>query len=44
MKKRKVCIVVASRASYARVKSVLGEIKKEPNLDLQLVYWSFYVA
>lgn len=37
MKKRKVCVVVASRANYGRVKSLLTAIKKHPNLDLQLI-------
>ena len=37
MKKRKVCIVVNSRANYGRVKSLLRAIKKEKNLELQLI-------
>lgn len=36
-KKRKICIVVASRANYARIKSVLKAIKEHPALELQLV-------
>ena len=37
MGRRKICTVITSRASYARIKSVLREIKKNPNLDLQLI-------
>jgi UDP-hydrolysing UDP-N-acetyl-D-glucosamine 2-epimerase len=37
MKKRKVCVVVASRANYARVKSVLKAIKERNDLELQLI-------
>jgi len=37
MKKRKICIVVASRANYGRIKSVLKAIQKHPDLELQLV-------
>jgi len=37
MPKRKICVVVASRANYGRVKSVLRAIKQHPKLDLQLV-------
>jgi UDP-hydrolysing UDP-N-acetyl-D-glucosamine 2-epimerase len=35
--KRRVCVVVHSRANYGRVKSVLRELKKNPAVDLQLV-------
>ncbi|MFA5410238.1 MAG: UDP-N-acetylglucosamine 2-epimerase [Candidatus Omnitrophota bacterium] len=35
--KRKICVVVTSRASYARVKSVLREVANHPGLELQLV-------
>ena len=34
---RKVCVVVASRANYARVKSVLAAVKEHDDLQLQLV-------
>ena len=34
---RKVCVVVHSRANYARIKSLLVEIKKSKKLRLQLV-------
>jgi len=34
---RKVCVVVASRANYGRVKSVLKAIKAHPDLELQLI-------
>lgn len=37
MKKRKICIVVNSRANYARIKSVLKAVKKHPKLELKLV-------
>ena len=37
MKNRKICVVVASRANYGRVKSLLTAIKSHPKLDLQLV-------
>ena len=36
-KKRKICVVVTARPSYARVKTVLKEIKKRHDLKLQLV-------
>ena len=34
---KKVCVVVASRANYGRIKSTLHAIQKHPNLDLQLI-------
>ena len=34
---KKICVVVNSRANYARIKSVLHEIKKSKKLNLQLV-------
>ena len=37
MTKRKVCVVVFSRANYGRIKSVLRAVKDHPNLELQLV-------
>ena len=37
MNKRKICILVNSRANYARIKTVLRAIKKRKNLQLQLV-------
>lgn len=37
MKKRKICVVVASRANYGRIKSVLRAIDNHPDLELQLV-------
>jgi UDP-hydrolysing UDP-N-acetyl-D-glucosamine 2-epimerase len=37
MKKRKICVVVTARPSYARVKTALQSIKNHPNLELQLV-------
>ena len=35
--KRKVCIVVNSRANYGRIKSVMTAVKNHPNLELQLI-------
>ena len=35
--KRKICVVVASRANYGRIKSVLNAIKNSNKLELQLV-------
>lgn len=35
--KRKICVVVASRANYGRVKYVLKAIKESPELELQLI-------
>jgi UDP-hydrolysing UDP-N-acetyl-D-glucosamine 2-epimerase len=35
--KRKVCVVVASRANYARIKTGLEAIRDHPDLELQLV-------
>lgn len=37
MNKRKICVVVTARPSYARIKTALQAIKDHPNLDLQLV-------
>ena len=34
---KKICVVVNSRANYARIKSVLEHIKKSKKLKLQLV-------
>jgi UDP-hydrolysing UDP-N-acetyl-D-glucosamine 2-epimerase len=34
---RKVCVVVASRANYARIKSVLAAVKAHPALELQVI-------
>ena len=34
---KKICVVVSSRASYARVKSLLRAIKKSKKLKLQLI-------
>lgn len=36
-KKRKVCVVVASRANYGRVKFLMKSIKKNTNLKLQII-------
>src|SRR2546426_11699475 len=37
MTKRKVCVVVASRANYGRIKSVLSSVQARNDLELQLV-------
>lgn len=37
MVQRKVCVVIASRANYARIKSVLEAIRSHPELELQIV-------
>ena len=37
IKKRKVCVIVNSRANYARSKYVLDEIRKNPKLDLYII-------
>lgn len=34
---RKICVVVTARPSYARIKTVLDEVQRHPNLQLQLV-------
>jgi UDP-hydrolysing UDP-N-acetyl-D-glucosamine 2-epimerase len=34
---RKICVVVASRANYARIKTALEAIRDHPDLELQLV-------
>lgn len=36
-RKRKVCIVVNSRANYGRIKSVIKAVKNHPGLELQLI-------
>ena len=35
--RRRICVVVASRANYARVKTVLSAIRSHPGLELQIV-------
>jgi UDP-hydrolysing UDP-N-acetyl-D-glucosamine 2-epimerase len=37
MSKRKICIVVMSRANYGRIKSVMQAVKSHPDLELQLL-------
>lgn len=37
MRKRKICVIVTSRANYARSKSVICAISRQPKLHLQLV-------
>ena len=34
---RKICVVINSRANYARIKSVLQELKDDNNCELQIV-------
>tara|TARA_B100001250_G_C19814966_1_gene797827 strand:- start:3718 stop:4884 length:1167 start_codon:yes stop_codon:yes gene_type:complete len=36
-KKRKICVIINNRANYARIKSVLNEIKKNKKLKLQII-------
>ena len=35
--RRKVCVVIASRANYARIKTALAAIRNHPDLELQVV-------
>jgi UDP-hydrolysing UDP-N-acetyl-D-glucosamine 2-epimerase len=35
--RRRVCVVVTNRASYARIKTLLRAVQNHPNLELQLV-------
>ena len=37
MNKRKICVVITARPSYARIKTALQAIKEHPNLELQIV-------
>lgn len=37
MKKRKICVVVASRANYGRVKHLMKAIKEHPDLELMTI-------
>lgn len=37
MNKRKVCVVITSRPSYSRIKSVLRAVQEHPQLELQLI-------
>ncbi len=37
MSKRKVCVVVGSRANYSSIKSVMQAVKDHPDLELQVV-------
>ena len=39
---RNVCIVVATKPSYARVKTLLIAIKKHPKLKLSLIVTGWY--
>lgn len=36
-RKRRICVVVASRANYGRIKTVIEGVQKHPDLELQLV-------
>lgn len=40
MTKRKICIVIANRANYSSIKSVMTAIREHPQLQLQLVVGS----
>ena len=37
MDKRKICVVIGSRANYSSIKSALTAIEKNINLELQLI-------
>src|SRR5688500_20391061 len=37
MSKRRVCVVVTARPSYARIKTALRAIQEHPDLELQLI-------
>jgi UDP-hydrolysing UDP-N-acetyl-D-glucosamine 2-epimerase len=37
LSRRKICVVVASRANYARIKTALEAVRDHPDLELQLV-------
>lgn len=37
MDKKKICVVVNSRANYGRIKSFLAAVQKHPDLELQLI-------
>lgn len=37
MKKRKICVVITARPSYARIRSALHALKARPDVELQLV-------
>ena len=37
IKKRKICVVVASRANYARIKSLLKAVRDSEEMELQLI-------
>jgi len=37
VRKRKICVVVASRANYSSIKSVMCAVRARPDLDLQFV-------
>ncbi len=39
-KKKKICVVINNRANYARIKSVLIELKKNKNFQLQIIVGS----
>lgn len=36
-RKRKICVIVNSRANYGRIRSVLRAVRKHPDLELQLI-------
>ena len=35
--RKKICVVVASRANYGRIKAVMSAINEHPDLELQLI-------
>ena len=38
--KRKICCVITARPSYSRIKSALIEVKRNPDMELQIVLTS----
>ena len=43
-RQRKVCVVVASRANYARIKTVLAAVQEHPELELQVLAGASHAA
>ena len=37
LNKNKICIVINNRANYARIKSVIENLKKKKNVDLKII-------
>ena len=41
--RRKICVVVNSRANYGRIKSVMRAIQDHPNLELHLIFYGLHL-